>query len=176
MLSACSASPFPDPTFAIRCLERPLHRFAVRLTSRAEAEDITQETLARLFARGEFIAHEADPVMLRRVAFGYARKVAFECIRRRARTRSDDPSESSCSTDLPLVFALQRGFRELSQEDRELLWAADVEGVEQLEIAKRDGVPPGTIRSRVTRARQRLASWVDFGTATPPGLRGEVRR
>ena len=176
MLSACSASPSPNFKVVIRCLWRPLHCFAVRLASRAEADDIVQETLTRLFQQGEFAAHEADPELLRRVAFGYAKNVAFECIRRRGRTGAgDEQGQRSTSTDVPLVVALQRAFRQLSKEDRELLWAADVEGVEQLEIAERDGVPAGTIRSRVTRARKRLAYWIDFGTSSPPAARGGAR-
>lgn len=176
MLSACSAPSFPDPTFAIRRLQRPLHCFAVHLTSRAEAKDIVQETFTRMVQRGEFAMHADDLTLLRRVAFVYARNIARESIRRRGGSCPEDAPESSSSADLPLILALQRGFRELSTEDRELLWAVDVEGIEQLEIAERDGVPPGTIRSRVTRARQRLASLVDFGTATPPAVRSEERR
>lgn len=169
MLSSCPTAASSDLARQIFALQPGLYRFAVRLTSRAEAEDVVQETFARLLGRGEFSTHANDHEFLRRVAFGYARIVALEGIRKRALSGAD-PSDLRGATppDLALIVALQRGFSQLSPDDRELLWAADVEGIEQLEIAEAKGVPSGTVRSRVTRARQRLASWIDFGTATPP--------
>ena len=51
---------------------------------------------------------------------------------------------------------LQAAFESLPRALRETVWLSDVEELPYAEIARRLGIPVGTVMSRVFRARQRL--------------------
>ena len=157
-------------------IEAALFRSARRLYSRADAEDLVQETMARLVARNVFTESAHDPVELRRRAFYCARLVAHEHRRQHVRHRPIESVDvpAPVQADLITALGLNRAFRRLTEYDQRLLWLVDVEGVCQLEVAVQRGMRPGTVRSRVSRARTELLSWFEFNQPTPP-IDREVR-
>jgi hypothetical protein len=64
---------------------------------------------------------------------------------------------------------LERAIRKLPAEQREVVLLVGHEGMRYEEIATTLGIPIGTIRSRVSRAREKLRQLMDMNeTATPP--------
>jgi RNA polymerase sigma-70 factor, ECF subfamily len=152
-----------DPDRAVEHLPR-LYRAARAWTrSREEAEDLVQETYARIFARARFLRGEDE--------LGYLLRALRNTLvsQRRAESRrpqtaplieeldlgvrgSDDPAEAAESRQ---VFA---AIRELPEEFRDALVAVDVAGLSYREAAQALGVPEGTVTSRLFRARDRVAA------------------
>lgn len=147
-----------------------LTRWARRLFGPTDAADVVQETLTRLVERDVFTQSAHDPVELRRRAFHCAGLVCHEYRRDHARhVPAETPDIASpVQADLIAAIGLNRALRKLTEDDQQLLWLVDVEGVSQFDLAVQHGLRPGTVRSRVSRARAELLSWVDFNQPTPP--------
>jgi RNA polymerase sigma-70 factor (ECF subfamily) len=158
-----------DPNRAVEHLPR-LHRVArAWCRSREEAEDLVQETYARVLARPRFLRGEDD--------LGYLVRALRNTLigQRRAEGRrpqgvalveelsvSERPGEDPArAVESREVYA---AIRALPDEFRDALVAVDVAGLGYGEAARILGVPEGTLTSRLFRARDRVA-W---------HLRGEV--
>jgi len=156
---------------------KKVFNLAYRLSgNRSDAEDLTQEAfyrayrkfetfqgdrpfenwifriVTRLFldmkrAKGRRVQTVSSDAPLR--ADGYDDTVSFE-----ARDSAPTPVEALLGDNLSAE--MQTGLSHLSQEQRELVWLADVEGVPYNEIAERFEAPVGTIRSRLHRAHKQL--------------------
>ncbi len=150
-----------DPDRAVEHLPR-LYRAARAWTrSREEAEDLVQETYARVLARPRLLRGEDDVgyllralrntlVSQRRAAS--RRPATSELDEEAAASRpSDDPAEA---TETRRVFA---AIAQLPDDFREALVAVDVAGLSYPEAARALGVPEGTLTSRLFRARDRVA-------------------
>lgn len=147
----------------IRGARGPLLRYAQRLTgSEAARDDLFQDTLLRAWvARDRFIAGTNYKAWLFRIA----RNVFLSGLRRRKRQLdlSDDDigrlltAPASQETELHLGD-LQRAMAKLPAEQAEALAAIDGAQEQYTEIAANLGIPPGTLRSRVYRGRQKLAA------------------
>lgn len=151
-----------DPDRVVEHLPR-LYRAARAWTrSREEAEDLVQETVARVLARPRLIRGEDEVGYLLRAL----RNVLISQRRSEARrpvttelvdevasgTRTtDDPAEA---TEMRQVYA---AIAELAEEFRDALVAVDVAGLSYPEAARALGVPEGTLTSRLFRARDRVA-------------------
>jgi RNA polymerase sigma-70 factor, ECF subfamily len=151
-----------DPDRAVEHLPR-LYRAARAWTrSREEAEDLVQETYARVFARPRFLRGEDE--------LGYLLRAVRNTLisQRRAAGRrpvtseldedlaagtrpSDDPAEAATSREVLAAIA------ELPEEFRDALVAIDVAGLSYEEAARALGVREGTVTSRLYRARERVA-------------------
>jgi RNA polymerase sigma-70 factor (ECF subfamily) len=152
-----------DPARAGDHLDR-LHRAARALTGSAhEADDLVQETYARVFSRPRLVRAEDD--------LGYLlAAVRHTYIDRRRRRRTDqlsfdelpfEPAASSLRGQPdPEAGAREvyRAIAELPQVYREVLAAIDLMGLSYRETAEALGVPPGTVMSRLYRARGQLAA------------------
>lgn len=151
-----------DPDRAVEHLPR-LYRAARAWTrSREEAEDLVQETYARVLARPRLL-REVDEVgyllrALRNTRISQRRTegrrpVTTELVDDLARGRAgDDPAET---VETRRVYA---AIAELADEFREALVAVDIVGLSYQEAARALGVPEGTLTSRLFRARDRVAS------------------
>jgi RNA polymerase sigma-70 factor (ECF subfamily) len=157
-----------DPDRAVEHLPR-LYRAARAWTrSREEAEDLVQETYARVFARPRLIRGEDE--------LGYLLRALRNTLisqRRTERRRpvttelfddtalgvraSDDPAEKA---ETRQVYAAIAG---LPEEFRDALVAVDVTGLSYPEAARALGVPEGTLTSRLFRARDRVARLLSEG-------------
>jgi len=139
-----------------------LYRAAWAMTgAREDAEDLVQETYVRVLRRPRQIAREADalPYLL-----GVLRNTWVDMVRSRARRptvpldaetidrgQAGSPLEQVAARE---VFEVVAG---LPEEWRDTLAAVDVAGLSYAEAASALGVPVGTIMSRLSRARRRVA-------------------
>lgn len=157
------------PAFSL-LLERwidPLHRHMRRLcTSRTEAEDLTQEVWMRVL-RGIVLLRDAG--RFRPWLFGIAHRVLAD--RFGSATSASWAGGSADSGSLervadstadPLSAAriaeadIARGLLQLPLVEREVLTLHHLDGWPLAEIAQIVGIPLGTVKSRLFRARQTL--------------------
>ncbi|MCO6419487.1 sigma-70 family RNA polymerase sigma factor [Siccirubricoccus sp. KC 17139] len=123
------------------------------------ADDLVQETLLRAIAAREQFQEGTN---LRAWLFTILRHARAGALRRAARspmvhpdTLPDAPvsggqEERQAMRDVAAAFDL------LSPLHREALWVVVVEGLDYADAARVLGVPPGTLRSRLSRAREQL--------------------
>ena len=134
------------------------------------ADEASQDALIRL--------HKAIKGFKRRSSFGtflYAlcRTSVADAARRRARRNRGTVSlDGAAGSDLPdpraaperevlrhdLETHLAEAMRALGPEDRALVYLHEAEGVGLAELGSAFGLPEGTVKSRLFRARLRLAS------------------
>ena len=141
--------------------------------TREEAEDLVQETFARVLARPRFLRAEDE--------FGYLLRTMRNTLVSQRRAQSRRPQTMPLLDDLPVagragddpaeaaqnrqVFA---AIRELPDEFRDALVAVDVAGLSYGEAARMLGVPEGTVTSRLFRARDRVAQRLEGTLPSPP--------
>jgi len=150
-----------DPDRAVEHLPR-LYRAARAWTrSREEAEDLVQETYARVLARPRLLREEDEVGYLLRALRNTLisqwrtegrRPVTTELAEELGGPDSDDPAETVEAGEVYAAIA------ELADEFREALVAVDIVGLSYQEAARALGVPEGTLTSRLFRARDRVAS------------------
>jgi RNA polymerase sigma-70 factor (ECF subfamily) len=124
----------------------------------SEAEDIAQDALLRAWRRRSTL-READ----RRNQW-LATIVRNEAFRQHARIRPDPVSTIETyegAEDEQVVATVERAdlhaaLKRLSEKDRELLQLRYDEDLTQAAIARRLGIPEGTVKVRLHRARDKL--------------------
>lgn len=132
--------------------------------SRVEADDLVQETLARALQTSDSIgsAAEAKPW-----CFAILRNVFHEQLRKRRReeTRlSQQAPEGSVQASQEAssdIRDLAQQLQTLSPLLREALVLVGAQGLSYEQASRVCGVPPGTVKARVSRARQQLARALD---------------
>jgi RNA polymerase sigma-70 factor (ECF subfamily) len=151
-----------DPDRAVEHLPR-LYRAARAWTrSREEAEDLVQETFARVLARPRLLRGEDE--------VGYLLRSLRNTLisQRRAQARRptttellDEGPNAARASDDPAAEAERRqvytAIAELPDDFRDALVAVDVAGLSYPEASRALGVPEGTLTSRLFRARDRVA-------------------
>lgn len=175
---------------------KKVFNLAYRLAgNRPDAEDLTQEAFYRAFrkyesfqgdrpfenwifrivtrlfldmkrSRGRRVQTVSTDAPLR--ADGYDDTVSFEAPDSR-------PTPVQALLGDHLSEELEHGLKQLTDEQRELVWMADVEGVPYNEIAARFDAPVGTIRSRLHRAHKQLRKVLEQ-LQNQPTLANAVRR
>jgi len=157
-----------DPEQAVGHLAR-LYRAARAWTrSREEAEDLVQETYARVLARPRLLRGEDELGYLLRALRNtlisqrraeQRRPVTTELVDDLAAGRAgDDPAEAVETSRVHEAIA------ELPREFRDALVAVDVAGLSYQEAARALGVREGTLTSRLFRARDRVARRLSDGS------------
>jgi RNA polymerase sigma-70 factor (ECF subfamily) len=131
--------------------------------NREQAEDLVQETYARVLARPRFMRNDDDlgylVQALRNTYFAQLRKekrqprgdsidVESDPIDQRGHMQPEREAESR---------ELYAAIPQLPDDYRFALVAVDVTGLSYEEAAKALGVPVGTVRSRLFRAREKMA-------------------
>jgi RNA polymerase sigma-70 factor, ECF subfamily len=158
-LTARSGDPVAAAAF-IRATQAEVWRFVAALVDQASADDLTQETYLRAFrALPSFEARATARTWL----LGIARRVCADHIRTLVRTRrlvtrlaSVEPMPGSELVDLSAAVAATELLKRLGATQREAFVLTQVLGLSYDEAAHTLGVPIGTIRSRVARARSEL--------------------
>jgi len=145
-----------------------LYRAAWALSgSREDAEDLVQETYARVLARPRLLRNEDD--------LGYLLRALRNTFLNRKRTESRRLQPAPLPDDLDLVrdpnarepqVALEAGevyraVSALADDFRDVLIAVDVTGLSYKEAAQALRIPEGTVMSRLYRARQQVIRSVE---------------
>lgn len=153
-----------------------LYRLAWRLTgSKAEAEDLFQELLIKVFGKlDDLVAIEEPGSWLCRVMYNLFIDERRRFARRRLQTIEEGslpgdglaglPGGSDPEQDNRRLEKLQRldaALAQLSDEHREVVLLHDTEGYKLEEIQELTGTPVGTVKSRLHRARARLRDILD---------------
>jgi RNA polymerase sigma-70 factor, ECF subfamily len=124
-----------------------------------QAADVLQEAYARAWQRWRRVSHLDDPAawvrtVAWRVAISQHRRsmVAADRLRRFLVPEADRPAGSEERIDL------LRALSALSAEHRRAVVLYEMGGLSVSEIAAETGVPVGTVKSRLARARAALAA------------------
>lgn len=132
------------------------------LLDNADVEDAVQNTLIAVAERVDrFEGRSRFTTWLHTVA----RNEALMVLRRRQRPTNDtvelEPEQPQFVRRLSSVVidraSVQAALQELPDLQREVIELREIEGLDYQTIADRLGIPVGTVRSRVNRARQMLA-------------------
>jgi RNA polymerase sigma-70 factor (ECF subfamily) len=142
------------------------------LSNRHDALDAVQDAFIFAYRRaGSFRGDSSFGTWLYRIAINSCTDV----LRRRA--RSPQPVEQSAETSgrapAPVEATvervdLERALEALQREFREAVILHDLLGVPHKEIAAALGIPVGTVKSRISRGRLRLAEMMEPGRRRAP--------
>ncbi len=137
---------------------------AMLLRDPIEAQDVTQETMIRLWQHKDKVETEAARFWLRRTAHN----LCVDRIRRsKSRPESElepaegftpasEPGPERLAESVELGEAIQAALAKLSTDDRAVLILREVQGLPYDEIAYALDVPLGTLKARLHRARENL--------------------
>jgi len=144
-------------------LELPkLEKFAMRLTrNRDDAKDLVQSAVLRAIEKKNLFQENTDlfkwtsKIMYNLFVTGYHRKAKFE-------TKYDPEIYLELAyVDAPQdnfveIMKVNEAMRLLSPDQRNILLSVCVFGMSYEEAAKKLNIPVGTVRSRLSRAREQL--------------------
>ncbi len=148
-----------------------LYRLAWRLTgSKAEAEDLFQELLIKAYGKlDDLVEIDAPASWLSRVMYNLFIDEQRRFSRRRMLTVEEGHLPGEGLSGLPgtedpvhdnermeKMRQLDRALSQLSDEHRQIVLLHDTEGYKLTEIQDLIGIPVGTVKSRLHRARARL--------------------
>jgi len=134
---------------------------ARRVTGDAhEAEDVVQEVFLRLYLRSaQFEGRASYSTWLHRVMLNRSLNSLRSSKRRRSLellpTAASDPEELAIRAQTRELFA--SSLEALSERHRRILWLRDVRGLSYPAISALLGIPEGTVKSALHRARARMA-------------------
>lgn len=169
-----------DP-LAFEELVRPhlsaIRRFALSFCRNpTDADDLAQDALIKAFRSfGTYDGRAALPTWL----YTVARSTFLDSLRGRlvrARGREDEIDETASDSERPPEGLLEErqqaeqlwdAIRALPPRFRVPLLLSDVEGMSYADIAEVEGVPIGTVRSRISRARDQLANRLSRTSIAP---------
>ncbi len=152
----------------VRRWEGPLQGLCTRMTGdRHRAEDLTQETFARLFAHRKRYRPEAR---LSTFLWRMALNLCHDELRREARRgersvtpgHAAEPADPAASPEKPLVDeeraqSVRQALQQLPDHYRDVVVLRHYEGLKFREIADVLRIPEGTVKSRMSEALTRLA-------------------
>ena len=171
-------------TEMVRCYAPRLLRMSLRYTRRwDEAEEVTQEIFVRVYQCLD--SYRIGAGTFRNWIFRVARNCLIDHYRRtRRREISIDDVEAANVKDDRLPDPLQSlehaeasaivrsSLRTLPADSREVIQLREIDGMEYAEMAATLGIPKGTIKSRIHRARGELTQLFvrqrRFGNAIRP--------
>lgn len=157
--------------------ERAVFTLCLRMTgSREDAEDLTQETFVKAYrSLGSFRGDCRFSSWVTRIASN----VCLDFLRSKSKKRTvpltvenDDGEETELDIpdvhDLPedrltnseLRRSVRRGLDTLGDAQRQTLILRELGGLSYEEIAEKLGIEPGTVKSRIFRARKQLCAFL----------------
>lgn len=159
-------------TTLVRRHEDRVFGIALRITGdRADALDATQDTFVSVFRQaGSFRAEAAFTTWLYRVAVNACRDLL------RRRRRLPEPTEELPERPRPgigteeivgLRLDLAQALARLPDEYRDAVLMHDLGAIPYEEIAQITGVALGTVKSRISRGRRRLAELLEQPAPAP---------
>jgi len=150
----------------VRQYQGDVWRFAYHFTrDRSLADDVTQEAFLRAWRSldrfdlerpfGPWVCRIAANLAVNHVRSPRAREEGLP--EGHAETRSSGPGPLGALLDAEGARVLEAAMGQLPQEQRAVLVLRVVEDLSYAEIAETLGISPGTVMSRLFRARERLA-------------------
>ena len=153
--------------------ERQVYNVSFRMLGDPQlAEDATQETLLKAYRGMSKFRGENLRAWLLRIAsntckdFYRSRRdrhdISLEVLTEEGGVTwaSSDPSPEEEALRGELGLEIQRGLLTLPADQRMVLILVDVEGMSYEEAAEATGISPGTLRSRLSRARAKLRDYL----------------
>jgi len=144
-----------------------LKKFAFRLTqNNADAEDLLQSTVLRaiekkhLFNEGTNLFSWSSKIMYNLFVTAYRRKTKFESQYDPEDYINKEQVGATQETKIELQ-EVHTAMKNLSQEHYEILEKVCVKGLQYAEVANDLDIPIGTVRSRLSRARESLQAQLD---------------
>src|SRR5215213_4558319 len=139
-----------------------LRRYARALTRNAEtADDLVQDTLVRAL-RSEHLFHGGE---VRSWLYTILTNLNRNRLRSLARRPTLTPIEDNDAPDLAGPEAggrdIERALATLVEDQRTALLLVVLEGLSYREVAEVQGVPIGTVMSRLARARAQIKAYLD---------------
>jgi len=138
-----------------------IHRFCVARAGPDAADDLASETFVVAFRRRDAydISHTDAAPWLYGIALNvlrafHRRELAHGRLVNRARLASASPSDGQLPYDRS--GALSTALRGLSEQDRDLIVLFAWAGLTYEQLGECLGLPVGTVRSRLSRTRERL--------------------
>ena len=152
----------PDPRDQLADHLRPLRAFAISLTRNVTAaDDLVQETILKAWSNIEKFQRGTN---LQAWLFTILRNTYYSTLRKHRREVADPDGIHAASLSVKpahdgrLAYTdFLRAFDQLSDEHREVLILVGASGFSTEEAAQMMGVAAGTVKSRASRARKRLA-------------------
>ena len=165
-----------------------LHRFALGMTgSAATADDVVQETF--MIVMREASRYDASRGAVGPYLRGIARHLVHRRVRRDARFvsladgqlewRSDpeaNPDPAALLVRQDEVQRVHAALLRITPRLREMLVLCDLQGLSYAEAAETLNVPIGTVRSRLSRAREALTGRLKQGVAAMPAWKRALAR
>jgi RNA polymerase sigma factor (sigma-70 family) len=142
-----------------------LYGICIRLLgNESEAQDVLQDVYVTVWQKaGRFDRGRASPITWLAVL---TRNKGIDRLRRRSTTTEPIEAAAEIEDDRPLPFELAQQkqdagrlsdcLEELDERPRAMIRAAFLDGATYPELAEREGVPLGTMKSWIRRAMQRL--------------------
>lgn len=139
-----------------------LRRYARALTRDGEiADDLVQDTLVRAL-RSEHLFHGGD---IRSWLYTILTNLNRNRLRSLARRPAISPIDDNDAPDAAGPEAggrdIERALAELVEDQRSALLLVVLEGLSYREVAEVQGVPIGTVMSRLARARLQIKAYLD---------------
>jgi RNA polymerase sigma-70 factor (ECF subfamily) len=141
-----------------------LRRYARALTRDGEtADDLVQDTLVRAL-RSEHLFHGGDVRSWLYTILTNLNRNRLRSLARRPSLMSIDDNETpdACGTEGG-ARDIERALASLVDDQRAALLLVVLEGLSYREVAEVQGVPIGTVMSRLARARAQIKSYLDGG-------------
>ena len=124
------------------------------LRSSDEAEDVAQETICRIYARIQTLRESGS---FGRWAYTIAKNAAIGRLRSRSREAPlEDVAQQPAGAEAGLAAELRHAVERLSDRLKEPLLMYYINGYSGKEVADFLGIAPGTVRARLTEARNAL--------------------
>lgn len=155
-----------------------LRAFALSLASHADhADDLVQETLMKAWNHQHSFQQGTN---IKAWLFTILRNEYFSQLRKRRREVEDADGDYAESVTTPggqesqLDMAdLRIALQQLPHDQREAVVLVGASGFSYQEVAEICGVPVGTVKSRVNRARNKLATLLGMPDRSEPGSPSE---
>jgi RNA polymerase sigma-70 factor (ECF subfamily) len=156
----------------VRRWSGPLHRYALKMTNDpALASDLTQDVWLRVI---QGLAKLREAGQFRAWLFGIAHRTFMDRLRVRYATPVDTgmelddlPADEDIGPDQDMERALHTGMASLPMIEREVLTLFYLEELSLTDIAHVLGIPSGTVKSRLFRARTLLRKQILKLEGTP---------
>ncbi len=161
----------------VACYERRIYAMAFRMTrSEQDALDLSQEIFLKIYRSLPGFGFRSS---LATWIYHISSSLCIDFLRSRrvrppAESLTPPPEEDQPDRDIPderwspercaqrraALEALDKGLGRLSQEHREILLLREMDGLSYDEIASRLSLAPGTVKSRIARARDALRQFL----------------